>query len=295
MKRTLSVISSILLAGSLLVSLAACGSSDSEEDAASFVTAPVEYETSATPVGQSSEEVLAYFNSLVNNVKQARPAISYSLEKNVPNSSLKVTPKGAEQDEPDKSFAALNDSAEGLKDLILQNIKKSSGSIYFGDDSADTLFVTGESWASKLTNADIDYASIREVGDQYSITIAFNDLTSDEAQEVLAKAFDLRDKEDILGSEEFAKTANYLKLNDYDVVYSGCKITATVNRLTNELTNINYFKAANVTADMTAAGSLEKYGDVSVMFTLEDKANFDISWESGLPVSPLETTEASAE
>ena len=100
-------------------------------------------------------------------------------------------------------------------------------------------------------------------------------------------------KEDILNSEEFAKTKDYLVLNDYDVVYSGCKITATVDRLTNEITNINYYKAANVTASMTGAGTLESYGDVSVMFTLEDKANYDITWDNGLPTSPIETAEVS--
>ena len=90
-------------------------------------------------------------------------------------------------------------------------------------------------------------------------------------------------------SEEFEKSKDYLSLNDYNVTYSGCKITATVNRLTDELVNLNYYKAAKVTADMTGAGTLEAYGDVSVMFTLEDKAYYEINWESGLPTSPIET------
>jgi hypothetical protein len=146
-----------------------------------------------------------------------------------------------------------------------------------------------------FTAEDIEYATLKEVGDQYFITIAFNDLTSAEAQDVLTKAFDLRDKEEILASEEFAKTKEYLVLNDYDVVYSGCKITATVNRLTNEITNINYYKAADVTAYMTGKGTVESYGEISVMFTLEDRANYDINWTNDLPTSPLETATEAAQ
>ena len=128
------------------------------------------------------------------------------------------------------------------------------------------------------------------MGDLYYITIAFNDVEAGGDTASLAKAFELRDKDVVLASEELAKTNAYLKLNDYSVGYSGCKITATVNRLTDEITNINYFKAANVVADMTAAGTYEDLGEVSVLFTLEDVSNFDIRWETELPTSPIDTT-----
>lgn len=292
MKRIVTIITALALVSALLVSLTACGSSsDSEEDTSeAYLTDTQVYTESATPVAKTNEEVLAYFNQLVNGVKTSKPAVSYNIEKSIPNNSLKVTKRGAEESEEiDSSLKAINDGAKGIKDLILEDIKRTSGSISYGAENSETLFVKGESWASELTASDIDYASLKEVGDKYYITIAFNDLTSEEAQNVLTKAFDLRDKEDILASEELAKTKDYLALEDYDVVYSGCKITATVDRLTNEITNINYYKAANVTAYMTGAGTLESYGDVSVMFTLEDKANFDVKWDSELPTSPLET------
>lgn len=291
MKRIFTVAISILLVSTLLMTLTSCGSSDTQtetEEVQSTVEAV--YEESATSVGKTSMEVLAYFNSLVNGVKDSKPAIYYNIEKNVPNDTLKVTKKGAEDaEEIDESLNAINDAAKGIKDLMLEEIKGKSGDIAYGDDNSEMLFVSGESWASKLTADDIAYATIKEVGDVYYITIAFNDLTSEEAQDVLTKAFDLRDKEELLNSEEFEKSKDYLILNDFEVVYSGCKITATVNRLTDELVNINYYKAANVTADMTGAGSLEFYGDVSVMFTLEDKAYYEINWENTLPTSPLET------
>lgn len=291
MKRIITIATSLLLVSALLLSFASCGSSKEETEAPEvFTTEEAVYTESATPVGKTSEEVLAYFNSLVNGVKTNMPAVSYNIEKNIPNDSLKVTKKGQEDaEEIDESLKAINDGAKGVKDLILSDIQGNSGDIAYGADNSETIFVQGESWASKLTSEDIAYATIKEVGDEYYITIAFNDLTSAEAQEVLTKAFNLRDKEEILASEEFAKTKDYLKLNDYDVVYSGCKITARVDRLTDQIKNINYYKAANVTAAVTGAGTLESYGDLSVMFILEDKADFNINWESGLPTSPVET------
>mgnify|MGYP000121416747 FL=1 len=290
MKKISLLAAAVLLISSLLFCFSACSSDGSEiEDS----TAAYSYVDSATPAKTSSEEVLHYFNELVNKIKSEKPAVSYNIEKNIPNDSIRVTKKGAEQsEETDSSLDAINDSAKGLKDLVLENIKKTKGNIAYGEENSDILFVKGESWASKLTENDIKYAFMKEVGDNYYITIAFNDLTSAEAQEVLTKAFDLRDKDDILNSAEFAKTNAYLKLNDYDVVYSGCTITATVNRFTDELTNVYYYKAANVTADMTGNGTLANYGDVSVMFKLEDKANFDITWENGYPTSPLDTSNA---
>lgn len=293
MKRIITIATAILLVSTLLITLTSCGSSDNTAETEEVVsTEEAVYTESATPVKKTSEEVLAYFNSLVNGVKLNRPVVSYNIEKNVPNGSIKVTKKGQEDaEEIDSSLSAINDAAKGIKDLILEDIKGTSGNINFGEDNSEMLLVKGESWATELTAEDIDYATIKEIGDTYFITIAFNDLTSEQAQDVLTKAFDLRDKEEILSSEEFAKAKDYLVLNDYDVVYSGCKITATVNRLTNEITNINYYKAANVTAYMTGAGTLENYGEVSVMFTLEDKANYDVTWDSGLPTSPVETAE----
>lgn len=290
MKKISLLAAAVLLISSLLFCFSACSSDGSEiEDS----TAAYSYVDSATPAKTSSEEVLHYFNELVNKIKSEKPAVSYNIEKNIPNDSIRVTKKGAEQsEETDSSLDAINDSAKGLKDLVLENIKRTRGNIAYGEENSDILFVKGESWASKLTENDIKYASMKEVGDNYYITIAFNDLTSAEAQEVLTKAFDLRDKDDILNSAELAKTNAYLKLNDYDVVYSGCTITATVNRFTDELTNVYYYKAANVTADMTGNGTLANYGDVSVMFKLEDKANFDITWENGYPTSPLDTSNA---
>ena len=296
MKRIFTVLMAILLVSAMLLSLAACCSDKgdaSEKDATEttdFITDAAEYTESATPVNKTSADVLEYFNTLVNGVKTGKPAISYNYEINVPD-DIKVTKKGAEEaEEIDESLTSINDAAKGIKDLFLKNIKNTSGEVAFGNDNTEVLLVKGEPWASSLTVDDIDYATIKEVGEYYHITIAFGDIAEDEDADILAKAFDLRDKEDVLASEEIAKTSEYLKLNDYTVSYSGCRITARVNRYTDEIENINYYKAALVTADMTGAGPLESYGDVSVIFKLEDIADYNMTWTTEYPTSPLETS-----
>jgi hypothetical protein len=244
-----------------------------------------------TPVGKTSEEVLGYFNTVVNNLKTAQPKLFYYYEINIPDDTLKIREKGKEaSDEIPDTLVPLNEAAVGIKDIILENIKEVSGELAEGTDNSEYLYVKGESWTSVLSVADIDSATMKEVGEFYYITITFDDIAADEDASSLAKVFELRDKDEILASEEFKKTSPYLQLNDYSVSYSGCQITAKVNRYTDEVVNLNYYKAANVVVDMTGAGTYENIGDVSVIFTLEDKANFDIVWESELPVSPLDTT-----
>lgn len=290
MKRILSLGLALLVVSASLLSLTACSSSGDEEVEVQTTLAAV-YTESAVPVEKSSEEILNYFNSLLNSIKTERPAMYYRFEKNVPNDSLKVTKAGQEEaEEIDSSLSAINDAAKAVKDLMLENIEETSGDIPFGSDNTDVVLVQGENFASKLTVDDVKYATMTEVGDKYYITIEFNDISEAEAKEILSKAFNLRDKSDILNSEEFAKTKAYLELKDYSVNYTGCKITATVNRLTNKIETVNYFKAANVTASALGKGTFEAHGDLSILFTLEDNAYYELNWENEDPTSPLETT-----
>lgn len=290
MKRILSLGLALLVVSASLLSLTACSSSSGDEVEVQ-TTVPVEYTESATPVDKSSEEILNYFNRLVNDIKAERPAMYYRFELNVPNDSLKVTKAGQEEAETiDESLSAINDAAKAVKDLMLENIEEQSGDVAFGADNTDVLLVKGESFASKLTVDDIKYATMTEVGDEYFITIEFDDVAEVDAKAILGNAFSLRDKEDILNSEEFAKTKSYLEFRDYTVSYSGCKITATVNRLTDEITKLEYFKPANVKVSAKGLNTFESHGDLSVLFTLEDKAYYEINWTNENPTSPLDTT-----
>ena len=159
MKRILSLSLALLVVSAGLLSLTACSSSSSDEEVEVQTTLAAVYTESAVPVEKSSEEILNYFNSLLNSIKTEKPAMYYRFEKNVPNDSLKVTKAGQEEaEEIDSSLSAINDAAKAVKDLMLENIKETSGDIPFGGDNTDVMLVQGESFASKLSVDDIKYA-----------------------------------------------------------------------------------------------------------------------------------------
>lgn len=283
MKKTLTALCAVLLVLSMTFALVSCSFSEDNDDE---TTSTVQYTQSNTVLDKSSEEVLSYFNSLVDNVKEESPAISYKQEIKISNDTIKITKADGSED---SSLDTLNDAAPGIKDLILTDIKKKTGSIDYGVENQDVFFVKGEAWASELTVDDISSATVKEIGDKYYITISFDDIP-EAKRTVLAKAFELRDKATILNSSEFVKTSTYMKFNDYSVEYTGCTISATVDRLTDTLENVTYVKNSDVTADVTGQESFESYGDMLLSFVLTDTTTFDFTWTCTYETSPLDTT-----
>jgi len=284
MKKIITTICMVLLIFSLTFTLVSCDISD---DITENTTDTVQYTQSNTVLEKSSREVLSYFNSLVNSVKTELPSVSYTQELKIDNKTMKISK--AQGDDED-SLRSFNDALPGIKDLILTDIKKKSGSVSYGDENSDVFFVKGESWSSALTVDDINSAVIKEIGDKYYITITFDDIP-EQSRATLARAFELRDKATVLNSPEFAKMESYLKLNDYSVEYTGCAITATVDRLTDTLTDVTYRKTSNVSAQVKGLETFEKYGDMIVDFVLADTTSFNFVWTQSYETSPLETSE----
>lgn len=288
MKKSFTALCAVLIVFSMVFALASC---DSFEDFTENTTDTVQYTQSNTVLEKSSGEVLSYFNSLANSVKVETPAVSYKQDLKVDDKSIKATKADSAEDDSDDSLKSFNDALPGIKDLILTDIKSKSGSVEYGDESNDLFFVKGESWTSALTGEDIESAVMREVGDKYHITITFGDI-SEESRATLAKAFELRDKATILNSPEFAKMASYLELKDYTAEYSGCTITASVDRLTDTLTNVTYNKISNVTAQVTGLETFADYGDMTIDFVLKDTTSFNFVWTQNYETSPLDTSAA---
>lgn len=284
MKKSFATLCAVLLVFSMVIALASC---DFSEEIEENTTDTVQYTPSNTVLKKSSEEVLLYFNTLVNSVKAKTPAVSYTQELKIDNKTLKITKADGAEDDSLKSFG---NALPGLKDLILTDIKKKSGSVGYGSDSNDVFFVKGESWASALTADDIDSAVIKEVGDKYYITIVFGNIT-EESKATLAKAFQLRDKATMLNSPEFAKISSYLEIKDYEAKYSGCTVTATVDRLTDTLVNVSYNKVSDISAQVTGLSTFADYGDMAINFVLGDTTVFNFVWSQNYETSPLEISE----
>lgn len=285
MKKSFVALLAVLLIVSMTFVLSSCDISDEE---IVNTTETVEHTQGKTELKKSNEEILAYFNTLVNSVKVKTPAVSYKQELKIDDKSLKITKPGGEED---KSLKSFNDALPGLKSLILTDIQKKSGSVAYGTENNEVFFVKGESWSSALTTEDISSAVMNEVGDKYYITITFDDISED-SRATLAKAFELRDKATLLTSPELAKIAEYLEIKDYNANYTGCAISATVDRLTDTLESVTYSKTSDVTASAKGLKTFEKYGDIEIGLILKDTTSFSFVWEENRETSPLDTTAA---
>ncbi len=284
MKKTFTAICTVILIFSMTFALVSC---DISGDFTENTTDTVQYTQSNTVLEKSSSEVLSYFNSLVNSVKTELPSVTFTQELKIDNKTMEIFKA---QDEDEDSLRSFNDALPGIKELILTDIKKKSGSVSFGDENSDIFFVKGESWSSALTVDDIDSAVIKEIGDKYYITITFGDIP-EQSRANLAKAFELRDKATVLNSPEFAKMASYLELKDYTVTYTGCTITASVDRLTDTLTDVTYSKVSDVSAQIKGLNTFEDYGDMIAKFVLADTTSFSFNWIQDYETSPLDTSD----
>ena len=91
------------------------------------------------------------------------------------------------------------------------------------------------------------------------------------------KAFTVREKDGIL--EQFKVAENYLKVNSFEIAFNPCKISAGFNAVNDQMTYATYEKNMVITANVTFAGALEKYGTVVVEFPCTSSLTYNFGWE----------------
>ncbi|NMP36721.1 MAG: hypothetical protein GX051_01135 [Clostridiales bacterium] len=278
MKKTLTSVLAIALVFTVLCSLSGClgiGGDTSDQTRATVKEAG---ETkSAAPT--DSLAVLEYFNKVVNAVKTEKPSVSREEKIDVPNSSVKFTRAGQGEDEKNDDLEIINKAAPELKKLIVADITKKSQSVVHGANNTELMYVPGEGYSSALTAADIIDASCTVSDTTYTIVIRLQPETDPKADGIMARSFGLEDKESIL--KEFDKTKDYLTAKDYTAEYSGCTIKATVDATKDQVTKIEYYKAAKITSEVTPLGPIEGLkGDKQLVLNLEYKktTNFNLDW-----------------
>lgn len=90
------------------------------------------------------------------------------------------------------------------------------------------------------------------------------------------KAFGIREKDGVM--KELEKAKNYMTVNDYEVGFAPCHITAGVDAATDRMTTVTYEKNMVVTADVTFTGSLAQYGNVVVEFPCTSTLTYTFGW-----------------
>ena len=150
MKKKIYAVCALVLVAAMFFSFAACdaGTTDTEE---TTVTA-----MSEMPVGK--EAMVNYYNSVINAVKVKKPAVKkFQSTENVSNVIC-----GTEDGERN---TLLEKSVPTLKKFIFDGTKKAfeesrNAETKYGDDLTALFPVSGESWSSRLTAADVESAEI---------------------------------------------------------------------------------------------------------------------------------------
>jgi len=259
----LKIVSALMVLAMIPV-FAACSALETEETTATTKPEVI----SITPQPASVAETVTYFNRVMDAVKTGKPAVAPDISKDVSNIEC----------DNDKLKAAI----PSLKDLMLNT--DAQGSAY-GEDATDTFPIKGQAWSSKLSGADVRYASCLKDGDFYQIIIRFKDEPEARALKgVIGNAFDIIDIETV--KQEFKKAQDYMTVGDISLLYTGCLIKCTVERATDHVTSVTYVKNIDVKTSATGVGTLEAMGKVPVSFRYNCTSTYTLDW-----VDPATVTE----
>lgn len=258
----------------------------------------------------NQQEILDYFNKSINDIKSTGSArVSYN-EYFWINHGDQVIFKDANgkelenQKEFRAAFRLYADAA--LKDIgsFLMNLGQDEATA-FNADLTNVIYPLGEKTASTLSLTDLYtdkatktypiYTSIvpnlvydldekgeNALDEDGEYIFVPNELTRiinisvlpEEAS--VKKAFTVREKDGIM--EQFKIAESYLKVNSFEIGFTPCKITASINAVTDEMTYVTYEKNMVITANVTFAGALAQYGTVIVEFPCTSSLTYNFGW-----------------
>jgi len=272
MKSRILKIVSILMALVSVLSLCACE-----------ITPLFETETTTekvivtkTPITGERNTAIAYFNKVVNALKEEKPNAEGVIERKA---------RGFEcADE------LLKANLSTLADKALDKVKMGYSRDNAEQDFNEFMSVNGETWVSKLEATDVqNILWIDHNKETYRIVILLGTEENPvKGEGTYGKFYNIADKDAIMAEFEDAK--NYFELKDYSTVYHDGKIVCNIDKETDQVKSISYQKYVTVTAEGKGVNNLASIGDQTITFELtEDYTyNFDYSYLNPEP----ETTTA---
>lgn len=209
---------------------------------------------------ETKAEIVALYNDAANSAKTDSKSI-------LQNYSISTQTKDA---------VISNKMLEGIANkLISANMghnKDKDNKLWTTQAEKNANFVVeGQTWASKLTEADIASATCEDKGDYYKITLKLVDDTTPNMKigsGHAGKGISIVTKDEIVeGAGSLGMSV--IEESSIKVTYKNCKIVATVDKETGRLLTGNYFQ--DWTLALTALGI-----DVEVSFGLEN--DYKINW-----------------
>ncbi len=266
--KTIRVLSVALVLVIMFV-LASCNFLNTGEDETTETETTV---VALTEIPSTPADTLAYFNRVINAVKAQKPGVSMERKRDVKD----VSAVGA------KGEISEVGSLVSLAKKYMEVLDKKSETSEYGKDLNDFIPVKGSPLVSALTLDDIVTANctLKEDDDRYyTLTIVLKDVENPGTFSPIGRAFDLDiDKTAVL--EQFQSFTDNVTVSDYSTLYTGCSITATIFKGTDQVTNISYNKNVVVTSDVVFNGELASWGDATVKLTFTETKNYkDFVWE----------------
>ena len=257
----------------------------------------------------NQQEVLDYFNGMINDIKVNKTAyVSYSegFWINHGDGVVFKSEDGKELENQDKFRAAFRLYADmALKDIgsFLMN---SDEVVDAGEDLTDIIYPLGEKNASTLTLADLYTDKETNTFPIYTSIVPTmvhdldekgNNAEDEEGEYIFVpselyrtinmvvkpeeasvkKAFTIREKDGIM--KQFKAAEAYMKLNSFEIAFTPCKITAGINAVTDEMAYTTYEKNMIITANITFTGALADYGTVVVEFPCTSSLTYNFGWQ----------------
>ena len=259
----------------------------------------------------NQQEVLDYFNGMINDIKTngtARVSYYEDFWINHGDGIVFKSEDGKELPDQDKFRAAFRIYADtALKDIgsFLMN-RGQEEATEFKADLTDVIYPLGEKTASTLTLNDLYtdeatntfpiYTSVVPTM-VYDLAEDGSNLEDEEGEYVFVpselyrtinivvkpeeasvkKAFTIREKDGIM--EQFKVAETYMILNSFEIAFTPCKITAGINAVNDEMAYTTYEKNMIITANITFTGALADYGTVVVEFPCTSSLTYNFGWQ----------------
>lgn len=153
-----------------------------------------------------------------------------------------------------------------LKKFVFAGTKKAfeesrNAETKYGEDLTALFPVSGESWSSTLTAADVESAEIEASEDNSRRTLTL--VIKEPSVDVVKKAFNLGSEadRDAAVKELRDKLKGYISFTDIEsLTYTECRIICVINTEDNTVASVEYIRTEKITTTITGDGTLAGIG-----------------------------------
>ncbi len=291
MKKRILTLTAILLCISMVFCFASCSSTDTEAD--EFVAATLAI---SDDIPVSEVEIIDFYNDIITELQKAdsftsenKPGVKLSESLGVSGIDVFAYDVATGEATEDGKLSALNDSANAIKNRIIDGVPTGSTIIGFGDTQTPfSSIIYPGTGISSLSEENVVSAECYVDGNNLYIIIKLTGTL-----ETVDAVFGTRDKAAVI--EDFnSYSADYAEVNDYTVEYvedSENNTYSTINlqvevekqddgtyKCTGRIMLLDINIICDIAANATCKGSFADNGDIQVKFRFTDRKYYEFDW-----------------